>query len=72
MINQSKMEQKVFDFIRKDPDEHGVIKISNEEKQAIVQMIYATYNKVNQLCSAMYRQQHVRNSGVPDNSHPWL
>ena len=72
MNEQRKMEQIVLNFFKKGPDEDGVFRMEEEEAKAIVQMIYAMYNKVNQLCSAMYRQEHEKNSGVPDNSRPWL
>lgn len=71
MGEQKQMEQIVLNFFRKGPDEDGVFRMEEEEAKAIVQMIYAMYNKVNQLCSAMHRQEHERNSGVPSKSYPY-
>lgn len=63
MSQENNMEQVVLRFTRKKTNADGAIIMEPEEIQSIVQMLYATYNKVNQLCAAMHRQEHERAAG---------
>lgn len=72
MTQLSKMEETVLNFIKKEADSDGTYRMEFEEMQAVVQMIYATYNKVNQLYSSMRRMEYEKNSCAIGSSHPFL
>lgn len=57
MDKTSNMEQTVMNFIRKGPDSDGICRMEFEEMRALAQMIFATYNKVNQLCANIHRYE---------------
>ena len=69
MIQPSNMETTVLRFVSKEPNSDGKIIMEPDEIQAIVRMLYATYNKVNQLCSDLYRIEYER--GVGGSNYPF-